>query len=227
MSMILDREIEGLKRLILSLSTLAEEAVVSAVAAVRRRDPELARRVIDGDHTIDELEVKVEEECLKLLALHQPVAGDLRFIVAVLKMNDEIERIGDLATNIADRAILLADQPPLEFPFDVEGMAQRVRSMLRRCIDALIHLDGQLAREVWADDSGVDAIHRDMYVRIQAAIRADLDRLDGYIYQMSVSRFLERIADHATSIAKDVLYMTEGEIVRHRGKEFKPPRPVA
>ncbi|MBI2300381.1 MAG: phosphate signaling complex protein PhoU [Armatimonadetes bacterium] len=222
MSMHLRREVELLKKQILALSALVEEALAKAVTAVERRDALLAHEVEEGDSPIDRLEVRIEEECLKVLALHQPVAGDLRFLVVVLKLTDELERIGDLAVNIADRAAALSEQPPCPVPYDLAGMASRARWMLKGSIDSLVDLSPELAREVWLADRDIDAIHRQMYDQIKAAIREDLPHLDSYVHLMSVSRFLERVADHAKSIAKDVIYMVEGEIVRHRGKELRP-----
>ncbi len=215
------REIDRLKKQILSLSALVEEAVGKAVTSIVRRDAALAREVIDHDHVIDQCEVDVEEECLKVLALHQPVAADLRFIVTALKMNDELERIGDLAANLAERSVELAAQAPVECPFDFAGMVERVQWMLSRSIDALVNLDVDLARAVWFRDREVDERHRDMYRRVKAAIAARPEDLEALIHYLGVSRFLERIADHAKSIAKDVLYMVDGEIVRHRSKEIR------
>lgn len=221
MSLHLHRAIEDLKKHLLGLSALVEEALGKAVTALERRDEALARQVIEGDRAIDLLEVELEEECLKCLALHQPVASDLRFVIAVLKMDDELERIGDLAVNLAQRALVLAGRPPLACPFDLHGMAEKARWMLGRSLDALINLDADLAREVWGADREVDAIHRATYEQVAAAMRDDPDRIESYLQYISASRFIERIADHATNIAKDVLYMTVGEIVRHRGREFR------
>ncbi|MCC7495184.1 MAG: phosphate signaling complex protein PhoU [Fimbriimonadaceae bacterium] len=217
----LQREIDRLKKNILALSAMVEEAVQKAVTSLNRRDANLARDVISSDHHIDLMEVEVEEECLKVLALHQPVATDLRFIVTSLKMNDELERIGDLAANIAGRNIELCALAPVDCPFDLRGMTERVQWMLGRSIDALVNLDSDLGREVWFKDSEVDAIHKAMYQTVTARLREPGAEVEALVQWMGVCRFLERIADHATSIAKDVLYMADGEIVRHRGREFR------
>lgn len=217
MPMHLDREIESLKRQILSLSALVEEAVARSVAAIQGRDPAMAKAVVDNDEAVDALEVEVEEECLKMLALHQPVAHDLRFIVACIRLNNDLERIGDLAVNIGERAIELAGKPePDEKPMDVGAMAGHVRRMLAQALDALVNLDAEQARRVCAMDDVADAMHRESFRRVEEAVTrraADFATMTQYL---SVSRYLERIADHATNIAEDVIYMVEGSIARHR-----------
>jgi phosphate transport system protein len=222
MSRHLMREIEQLKKQVLSLGALVEDHLYDACNAVRQRDAVAARRAIDGDDEVDQLEVELEEECLKVLALHQPVAQDLRFIIAVLKMNVELERIGDLATNVANRALYLHERDPILLPYEFAGMADMARSMLRRALDAVINLDGQAARQVWVDDKEVDTLHRQMTARVRDGILADPDNLEAWLTLIGLSRFVERIADHATNVAKDLLYMLEGEIVRHRRKEVAP-----
>ena len=216
----LQTEIEKLKKELLTLSAIVEETVHRAVSCIVRRDEVLARKVLEKDDEIDRMEVDVEEECLKILALHQPVATDLRFIVAVLKINSDLERIGDLAVNIAERAVFLAQQPKLDLPYDLPGMAEKAKAMLRHSLDALVNHDARLAREVCAADDEVDAINRDMYEQVKKAIHLHPERVDYLIHLLSVSRHLERIADHATNIAEDVTYMLEGEIVRHRTENY-------
>jgi phosphate transport system protein len=203
----------------LSLSALVEESVHMAVKAVLGRDSELAGQVVEKDAEIDQIEVEVEEDCLKIMALHQPVAIDLRFLIAVLKINNDLERIGDLSVNIAERCISLAKLPMAEIVFDVQAMANIAKSMLRKSLDALVNLDAKLARDVGADDNRIDDMHRDTYTAIKKAILANPSMVDQLIHMLAVSRHLERIADHATNIAEDVIYMIEGEIVRHRGPE--------
>ena len=224
MSLHLQREIEDLKKRVLSLSALAEESVQKAVSSLSSKDAVLANEVISEDSVIDRMEVEVEEECLKILALHQPVAADLRFIVAVLKINNDLERIGDLSVNIAERALFLDTVESVPAPFDFPGMARKAQSMLSRALDSLIHLDAQTARQVCADDDEVDEINRTMYRQVQEGIEQYPDLIDCYIHLLGVSRHLERIADHATNIAEDVIYMIEGEIVRHRTEHYEPHR---
>jgi phosphate transport system protein len=155
------------------------------------------------------------------LALHQPVAIDLRFIVSVIKINNELERIGDLAVNIAERAAFLATQRKLDILFDFPGMAEKAQSMVKKSLDALVNLDSRLAWEVCASDDEVDEMNRHMYIQIQDSIKKHTNRLECLIHLLSTSRHLERVADSATNIAEDVVYMIEGEIVRHRPETFQ------
>lgn len=209
-------EIEKLKKEILGLGALVEETVSKAVKAVVQRNVRLADSIIESDSVIDQKEVEIEEECLKILALHQPVAIDLRFIIAVLKMNNDLERIADLAGNIASRARSLSLLPPVELPFDLEEMTVAVKKMLKETLDALINLDGNLAHEICRSDDAVDEMNRKVYKAVQDKIKEDPAHVESYILALSVSRNLERIGDHATNIAEDVIYMIEGRIVRHR-----------
>ena len=216
MSIFLERQIDRLKKQVMALGTLCEESVRNSVTAVLQRDTDLARRVIENDQQIDLDEVELEEECLHTLALNQPVAFDLRYVVAVLKINNDLERIGDHAKNIAAQAIALADEPELEqVPYDLQAMSQHVTQMLRNALDALVSLDTDKARAVRKQDDRVDTINAQMYDAVIAAMRRDPQRMEQLIHFMSISKQLERIADHACNIAKDVLYMAEGEINRH------------
>lgn len=211
----LERELDKLKKKILSLGVVVEEAVSKAVRAASERDARLAQEVVGGDRGVDEAEVDIEEECLKLLALHQPVAIDLRFIIAVLKMNNDLERIGDLAVNIANRAESLAKAEPVRLPFNLNNMAEKVKTMLGQSLKALVTFDADLARSVCAADDEVDEFNRQLHREVTSRIKEDSQHADTHIMILSVSRNLERIADHATNIAEDVVYMVGGEIVRH------------
>jgi phosphate transport system protein len=190
------------------------------VNSIDRRDVALAREVIDSDTEIDHTEISVEEECLKILALHQPVAIDLRFVVSCLKINSDLERIGDLAVNIAERSLFLIRSVRVDIPFDFVGMADKAQSMLKGALDALVNFDPDLARKVCAMDDEVDEINRQMYDLVKDAIRREPESLDSLIHLLSVSRHLERIGDHATNIAEDVIYMLTGEIVRHKSEDY-------
>jgi phosphate transport system protein len=218
MAIHLQREVDRIKRKTLELSTLVEENLGRAVRAVAEKNEELARQVVASDRMIDSREIEVEEECLKVLALYQPVAVDLRFIVAVLKMNSDFERIGDLSVNIAERALALREQPAAEFSDEIDLMAERVLVMVKNSLDALVNIDAALARKVCAADDEVDALYRRMFDRVKAGILADTGKLDDLMQLSSISRHLERIADHATNIAEDVIYMAEGAIFRHSVK---------
>jgi phosphate transport system protein len=205
--------------MILKLSAVVEKNLYNAVNSISKHDVQLACSVIETELQINSDEIDVEEECLKILALHQPVAGDLRFIVAVLKINSDLERIGDLAVNIGKRAVALFSQRTVELPFDFSEMSEITSSMLRMSLDALVNFDGQLARSVRALDSKVDDINRQMYDQVKMKISENPKSVDLMINLLSISRYLERIADHATNIAEDVIYMIEGHIVRHVKEE--------
>jgi phosphate transport system protein len=166
------------------------------------------------------MEVDVEEECLKILALHQPVAIDLRFIVTALKINNDLERIGDLAVNIAERSEFLAGQEPISVPFDFEAMAEKTQWMVTESLDSLVDMDCKRAYQVCAADDEVDALNRKMYKQVEASIIAHPRWTRCLFHLLSVSRHLERIADHATNIAEDVIYMVEGKIVRHKAEDY-------
>lgn len=216
------REVENLKKDILRLGALAEQAVRDATQAMENRDEELARQVIDNDVKLDDMEVQVEESCLKILALYQPVATDLRFIIAVLKINNDLERVGDLAVNVAERAAFLATQPPVDISFDFQSMASKAQDMLKRSLDALVGFNAEIAHAVCAGDDEVDAMNRQVYLAVEEAIGAHPQQTESLIHTLSVSRHLERIADHATNIAEDVIYMIDGTIVRHKAEDYKP-----
>ena len=208
---------ELLKKKILRLTAMVEGHLQDAVRSVIDGDLKLAARIVAADDEIDQYEIEVEEECLKTLALYQPVAIDLRFIVAVLKINNDLERIGDLAINIAQRTRNLTRHRGVGVPFDLNGMLTKTMAMVKGSADALVASDTALAWKVCEDDEEVDRIHQDAFGKIQEGIRARPDLVDYYVSLLSVSRNLERIADHATNIAEDVIYMVDGEIVRHSG----------
>lgn len=216
----LQKELEKLKKRILSLGAMVEERVRMVIKALETRDADVAKNIIDTDREIDEAEVEVEEECLKILALHQPVAVDLRFITAVIKINNDLERIGDEAVNIAERVSYIAKRPPVTVPLDYGLMAEKTKSMLKTSLDSLVNLDVDLAYEVCLKDDEIDDMDRSNHDILRDVIRNQPERVTYLTNLLSVSRHLERIADHATNIAEEVIYMVEGEITRHRIKEF-------
>jgi phosphate transport system protein len=220
MSQHFQREIERLKKKLLAVSAVVEETIARAITAVMQHDTELAHQVAEGDVEIDHMEVDVEEDCLKILALHQPVAIDLRFVVSVMKINNDLERMADLAVNIARRAEYLANIPKHDLPPNLEEMARKTQEMVKRSLDAFVDADVAIAREVCAADTDVDQHNRDMHVLIQDQIRTTPEDVERLIHTLSVSRHLERIADLATNIAEDVIYTVGGEIVRHRTVAF-------
>lgn len=218
MSVHFHRELESLRRMILELGTLIQDNLARAVAALIERDPVLAESIVHGDGEIDRMEVDIEEHCLKVLALHHPVAQDLRFIVAALKINNDLERMGDIVTNIAKRARFLARNEAIDWPVDLEACACEVRTMVRGALDALIDMDPSRARHVCAADDRVDAFKREMIGELRELLGRMPDRSPVLLKMIDVPRHLERIADLSTNIAEDVIYMVEGRIVRH-GRE--------
>jgi phosphate transport system protein len=210
------KELESIKKRILTLGSMVEDLVHDSVKAVDRIDADLADQIIKKDSEIDETEVDIEEECLKVLALHQPVAVDLRFIIAVIKINNELERIGDQAVNIAQRVQVIAKRPKPPFWFDYSDMGEKAQKMLRMSLDALVNLDLDLAYRVITMDDEVDQIKSDAYDKIKQAIQDLPERVGYYINLLLISRHLERLADHATNIAEEVIYLVEGEIFRHK-----------
>jgi phosphate transport system protein len=219
MSVHLQREIERVKKNILALSSIVEDQVQSAVKALLERDSDMAKNVIDRDNDIDHREVEIEEDCLKILALHQPVAVDLRFIIAVMKINNDMERIGDLAVNISRKAISFADEPHMDISFDIAGMWQKTHAMLRDSVDALVNMDAALAADVCRRDDEVDKIKHDIRVGAEEQIRREPEKVRPLMRLLAVSRNLERIADCATNIAEDVIYMSQGRIIRHNNQD--------
>jgi phosphate transport system protein len=215
MSVHLLKDIERLKKDLLSLCALVENQVEKSVRAFLERDDQLAREVINRDDEIDDREIEIEEECLKTLALHQPVAIDLRMTIAILKMNSDLERIGDLAVNIARKAVAVASEPPLETDFDIAGMSLKTQAMLRGSIDSLIQMNVALARQVCLRDDEVDELKHEIRAGVEDLIRRRPEHTQTLLRLLAVSRNLERIADGATNIAEDVIYLSEGEITRH------------
>ncbi|MCE5268708.1 MAG: phosphate signaling complex protein PhoU [Planctomycetaceae bacterium] len=216
MSVHLQREIEKLKKSILALCAIVEEQVQVAMRAMLDRDSTLALRVEQRDDDIDRREVEIEEECLKILALHQPVATDLRFIVAAMKINNDLERIGDLAVNIARKAVAAAAEPAVEVPFDIAGMGEKTEAMLRDSIDAMVNMDARLAVEVCRRDDEVDRLKHQIRAGAEERIGREPQKVGPLLRLLAVSRNLERIADCATNIAEDAIYISEGRIIRHR-----------
>jgi phosphate transport system protein len=196
------------------------------VQALRNRDPELAGEVIDGDHKIDVREVEIEEECLKILALHQPVAEDLRFVTTVLKINNDLERMADLAVNMAERVLKLTEVSPIPLPPLMAPMTETTLRMVRESLNAFVHRDTALARKIRMEDDEVDEYHRQIISQAKDKIRGDSTLVEPHLLIFSAARYLERIADLATNVAEDIVYMVEGEIIRH-GLEgdsgFAPP----
>ena len=200
----------------LRLGNMVELAINNAFLALNNRDSSYVEEVLTNEEQINEMEVQIEEECLKILALHQPVAVDLRFLVVVLKVNNDLERMGDIAKNIAERAKDLMGSdviPDLGQP--MQGLPDLVRTMVRSSLDSLVKLDDQLARKIIEMDDEVDQINRDMYAAAKRLIAEQPSVADSAINLLSCSRNMERIGDLATNIAEDVIFVVEGKVVRH------------
>jgi phosphate transport system protein len=221
MTVHMKREIDRLKQMLMSLCEVVERNLRQAVESIRHRDAKLAKAVIETDVEIDHMEVDMEEECLKILALYQPVAIDLRFIITALKINNDLERIGDLAVNLAEHSTFLAGRPKPNVPFDFDAMIEKTELMLRKSLDALVKMDSKLAYEVCAADDEIDAMDRQMQLIAQDAVHTYPEQTECLMHLRSASGNLERVADHATNIAEDVIYMIEGRIVRHKVENFK------
>lgn len=215
MTIHLQRELDKIRRMLLSLGALTEDRFRLAIRALNEMDVALARDIIERDQEIDFKEVQIEEECLKVLALHQPVAIDLRSLVVVIKINNDLERIADEAANIAVRVKTLAVKPTPRFTYDYMPMVDKVALMLKMSLDSFVHQDDEMAEKVRLMDNEVDAMRNAAYDRIKEAISDTPDQAGYLINLILVSRHLERIADHATNIAEEVIYMRRGEIIRH------------
>lgn len=211
----LHRELDKIKKRILSLGALVEERVHRTAEAIHSRDAAIAEKIIASDWEIDEMEVEVEEECLKILALYQPVAVDLRFLIATIKINNDLERIGDEAVNISERVVTMSKRPDPGFVFDYALMAEKSQAMLKMSLDALVNLDVDLAFKVITLDDAVDNLQKEAYDQIKTAIKQNPDRVAYLVNLLQISRHLERLADHCTNIAEEVIYLIEGEIIRH------------
>ncbi len=216
MSLHLHRDLDKLKKEMLRLGNMVELAINNAFLALNNRDSSYVEEVLTNEEQINEMEVQIEEECLKILALHQPVAVDLRFLVVVLKVNNDLERMGDIAKNIAERARDLMESgvaPDLGRP--MQGLPDLVRTMVRSSLDSLVKLDDQLARKIIEMDDEVDQINRDMYAAVKSLVAEQPAVADSAINLLSCSRNMERIGDLATNIAEDVIFVVEGKVVRH------------
>jgi phosphate transport system protein len=212
----LHRDLDNLQQDLMALASLVEGAIHKAIRALKERNAKLAHEVINGDPQIDTEENHIDEECLKILALHQPVAIDLRRITAAMMINTDLERMGDLAEEIAERAIDLAAHPQLPIPADLQNMTDMTTMMVRQSLDAFIDLNTAQAEAVIRMDDQVDRLNNEIIQELLSAMKSSPDLIEPGMSMFSAVRHLERIADHATNIAEDVVYLVEGEIVRHR-----------
>ena len=208
-------ELEALKQTLLAMGGLVEDQIRRVMRALTERDDVLAQEVIDRDRQVNAYDVEVDETCVNLLALHQPAAGDLRFITTAMKIVTDLERIGDQAVNIAQRALELNREPQLKPYIDLPRMAERAQAMVKDSLDAFVARDTELARRVCGADAEVDALKEQMFRELLTFMMEDARTIPRAIRLILISRFIERVADHATNIAEMVIYMVESKMVRH------------
>ena len=214
-----DEELKNLKEKILRMGAMVEEQIAHAVKALVERDSDRARRVIVNDHRVNAMDVEVDEDCLRLIALHQPMARDLRFLTTAMKISTELERMSDLAENISERAIELNEEPQLKPYIDIPRMAERAQRMVKESLDAFVNQDSNLARTVCRDDDFIDDLNQQIFRELLSFMIEDPHTITRAIRISFVSKYLERIADHATNIAELVVYLVEGKIIRHTGPQ--------
>ncbi len=218
----LDQHLDHLKGELLKMGSAVEESIEQAVQSLVERDNHLADVVEEGGHNIDDWEVAIEEECLKVLAVQQPVAGDLRLVASIIKINYDLERINDQAVNIAQRARLLNQMPQLKPLIDIPRMAVLARGMVRDALDAFVNRDVELANKVRKIDDTMDALRDQIFRELLTYLNTGMSStVDQAILLILVSRHLERIGDHSSNIAENVVYLVQGRIVRHKKEELR------
>ncbi|MEK6604072.1 MAG: phosphate signaling complex protein PhoU [Nitrospirota bacterium] len=210
-----DDELQSLKEQILRMGGLAEEQVQGALRALVERDSDLARKIIENDRQVNTLDVAIDEDCLRLLALQQPTARDLRFITTAMKISTELERISDLAENICERVIELNEEPQLKPYIDIPRMANWALKMVKDALDAFVNHDAALARKVCQDDDFVDDLTHQLFRELLSFMLENPQTITRAIRITFIAKYLERIADHATNVAELVVYLVEGKIIRH------------
>lgn len=210
-----DDELAELKAKLVRMAGLAEDQIDKALAALLNRDSAQARQVIERDHQVNSLDVEIDEECIRLLALHQPAARDLRLVTTAMKISTELERISDLAENICERTIELNEEPQLKPYIDIPRMGNSARMMVKESIDAFVKDDASLARKVLTDDDLVDDLMEQVFRELLSFMIEDTHTISRAIRLSFIAKYLERVADHATNIAELVVYLVEGKIIRH------------
>ncbi len=213
-----DEELKVLKEKLLQMAALAEEAIARSIKSLVDRDSSLSEKVIEQDPLIDVLEIEVDKHCLKLLALRQPIAIDLRFITSAMRINSQLERIGDQAVNIAERTLELMKEPLLKPLIDIPRMATLAQKMIKDSLDAFVNKDAALAKSVCESDDEVDNLNDQVFRELLTYMMQDTSTINRAVHLMLIGRHLERIADHATNVAEDVIYLVLGKDIRHHGK---------
>ncbi|MBI5198141.1 MAG: phosphate signaling complex protein PhoU [Nitrospirae bacterium] len=216
-----DEELTALKEKILKMGALVEQQIEDAIKALVNRDSDLAQQVIVNDHAVNALDVEIDEECHKLIALHQPMARDLRFLTTAMKIASELERMSDLSENICERTIELNQEPQLKPYIDIPRMAQWSQRMVKESLDAFVNQNSTLARKVCADDDFIDGLIKQIFRELLSYMIEDPTTITRAIRISFVSKYIERIADHATNVAELVVYTVEGKIIRHTTPEQK------
>jgi phosphate transport system protein len=208
-------ELEVLQQRLLSMGGLAEERMRDSVRAVSQRDPQVVERILTGDEPINNLHIEIDDRCFKLLALHQPMAADLRAIVAAVKINTDLERVGDLAVNIAEAGKRYLQHPPVKPLIDIPRMGDIAERMLRDALDSFVRRDVHLAQAVLAADDQLDALKTQIFRELLTFMLSEPHTIEPALDLILISRHLERIGDHATNIAEDVIFMVSAKDVRH------------
>jgi phosphate transport system protein len=211
-------ELEQLTSKLLEMSSLVESAIQRSISAVIHKDKSAADEVFRNEKRINEIEIEIDEFAINLLALNQPMAADLRLIVAALKINTDLERMGDLSVNIAERAVSLLGETVVKPMIDIPHIAGLVQSMVRKALDAFVNRDAELARSVLASDDAVDSMRTACYHELISFMEKDPQNIRPSMDLLAVTRNLERIADHSTNIAEDVLFLVKGVDVRHHAE---------
>ena len=212
-----DQQLEALRKNLIQMASMVETAIANSVKSLITRDTELARLVVQSDEQVDALELEIDKQCVDLLALRQPLAIDLRFITSSIKITNNLERMGDLAVNIAERVIPLSQEPQLKPLIDIPRMATITQTMVKDSIDAFVNRDTELARSVYERDSTVDAMNDQIFRELLTYMMQDPANITRAVHLILISRHLERIADHSTNIAEEVVYIVKAKVVKHRG----------
>ena len=220
MSIHLNRDLELLEQELLAQGSVVEKMIGSATQALKELRSDLIEVLLEDEASVNLREVEIEEDCLKILALHQPVAVDLRRVATVLKVNGDLERIADLTVNIGERSQSLISHGGIIFPENIDRMAEAASSMVHEALDSFVHKNVEKAREVCAKDDHVDALNRELIGELQALMASDSSKVEPSMHFFSASRHMERIADHATNIAEEVIYLVDGAIARHKHQDL-------
>jgi len=210
-----EEELRLIKEKVLRLGGLVEEGIANSIKALVERDTQLAERTIENDHVVNGLEVEIDELCLKVLALRQPAASDLRLITTAVKIITDLERIGDMAVNVCERVLELNEEAPLKPYIDVPRMAEAAQRMLKESLDAFVNGDTDLATKVLVEDDFVDDLNRQIFRELLTFMMEDPNTISRAMKILFISKYIERIADHATNIAEMVVFMVKGKVIRH------------